>query len=89
MISRKCCNVSNQTIDSLLYIKRLVMEAANQLGSLNGKMSKVHSQLDTIAENRFNAIKKFNADQLTVDEKTELANAYDGDKAAITDELAI
>lgn len=65
------------------------MEAANQLGSLNGKISKVYSQLDTIAENRFNAIKKFNADQLTVDEKTELANAYDGDKAAITDELAI
>ena len=54
------------------------MEAANQLGSLNGKISKVHSQLDTIAENRFNAIKKFNADQLTVDEKTELARRQGG-----------
>ena len=33
------------------------------------------------------AIKKFNADQLTIDEKTELVNAYDDDKTTITDEL--
>ena len=70
-----------------LYKEVLVTEAANQLGNLNGKISKARSQLDTIAENRLNAIKKFNADQLTVDEKTELVNAYDDDKAIITDEL--
>ncbi len=70
-----------------LYKEVLITEAANQLGSLNGKISKARNQLDTIAENRLNAIKKFNADQLTADEKTELVNAYDDDKVAITDEL--
>ena len=70
-----------------LYKEVLIAEAANQLGSLNGKISKARNQLDTIAENRLNAIKKFNADQLTVDEKTELVNAYDDDKVIITDEL--
>ena len=70
-----------------LYKEVLIAESANQLGSLNSKISKARSQLDTIAENRLNAIKKFNADQLTADEKTELVNAYDDDKSAITDEL--
>ena len=70
-----------------LYKEVLITEAANQLGNLNGKISKVRSQLDTIAENRLNAIKKFNADQLTIDEKTELVNAYDDDKVTIADEL--
>lgn len=70
-----------------LYKEVLVTEAANQLGNLNSKISKARRQLDTIAENRLNAIKKFNADQLTVDEKIELVNAYDDDKAVITDEL--
>ena len=70
-----------------LYKEVLITEAANQLGSLNGKISKARNQLDTIAENRLSAIKKFNADQLTIDEKTELVNAYDDDKEAITDEL--
>ena len=70
-----------------LYKEVLITEAANQLGSLNGKISKARNQLDTIAENHLNAIKKFNADQLTVDEKTELVNAYDNDKVTITDEL--
>ena len=70
-----------------LYKEVLVTEAANQLGNLNSKISKARRQLDTIAENRLNAIKKFNADQLIVDEKIELVNAYDDDKAVITDEL--
>ena len=70
-----------------LYKEVLITEAANQLGNLNSKISKARSQLDTIAENRLSAIKKFNADHLTVDEKTELVNAYDDDKEAITDEL--
>lgn len=70
-----------------LYKEVLVTEAVNQLGSLNGKISKARSQLDTIAENRLNAIKKFNADLLTVNEKTDLISAYDDDKAIITDEL--
>ena len=72
-----------------LYKEVLITEAANQLGGLNGKISKARNQLDTIAENRLSAIKKFNADQLTVDEKTELVNAYDDDKTTITDELRL
>ena len=70
-----------------LYKEVLVAEAANQLGGINSKISKARNQLDVIAENRLNAIKKFNADQLTLDEKTELVNAYDDDKATIADEL--
>ena len=49
-----------------LYKEVLIAETANQLGSLNSKISRARSQLDTIAENRLNAIKKFNADLLTV-----------------------
>ena len=45
-----------------LYKEVLITKAANQLGSLNGKISKARNQLDTIAENRLNAIKKFNTD---------------------------
>ena len=70
-----------------LYKEVLISEATNQLGSLNIKISKVRNQLNTIAENRLSAIKKFNADQLTVEEKTELVNAYDDDKEAISGEL--
>ena len=70
-----------------LYQEVLVTEATNQLGSLNTKISKTRHQLDTIAENRLSAMKKFNADQLTVEEKTELINAYDEDKEIASDEL--
>ena len=70
-----------------LYKKVLVAEATNQLGSLNTKISKARSQLSTIADNRLNAIKKFNADQLTAEEKTELVRAYDEDKEVISGEL--
>ncbi len=41
-----------------LYKEVLIAETANQLGSLNSKISRARSQLDTIAENRLNAIKK-------------------------------
>ena len=70
-----------------LYKEVLVTESTNQLGSLNGKISKIRNQLNTIADNRLNAIKKFNADQLTLVEKNELVSAYDDDKEVITDEL--
>lgn len=70
-----------------LYKEVLITEATNQLGSLNVKISKARNQLNTVAENRLSAMKKFNADQLTVEEKTELVNAYDDDKEAISGEL--
>ena len=71
-----------------LYKEVLVMEATNQLGSINTKIGRLRSKLDAIAENRLNAIKKFNSDQLTLDEKTDLVDSLDQDKATIADELA-
>ena len=47
----------------------LKTESAARLGSLNVKISRIRGKLDTIADNRLNAIKKFNADLLNVDEK--------------------
>ncbi len=55
-----------------LYKEVLVAEAANQLGGINSKISKARNQLDVIAENRLNAIKKFNADQLPLMRKQNL-----------------
>lgn len=70
-----------------LYKEVLVAEAANQLGSLNGKISTIRTKLDTIAENRLSAIRKFNADQLTMEEKTDLITALDDDKFTLQEEL--
>jgi hypothetical protein len=71
-----------------LYKEVLITEAANQLGNLNGKISRLRSQLDMIAQNRLEAIKKFNADQLTAQEKTDLTISYDEEKLATSDELS-
>ncbi len=70
-----------------LYKEVLVTEAANQLGTLNGKISKVRRKLDTIADNRLEAVKKFNADQLTFEGKNELVGSLDEDKAMLNSEL--
>lgn len=70
-----------------LYKEVLIAEATNQVGNISNKITRARRQLNTIAENRLNAIKKFNSDQLTIEEKTELVNAYDEDKEVVTDEL--
>lgn len=70
-----------------LYKEVLVTEAANQLGGLNNKISSMRSKLDSIADNRLSAIRKFNADQLTFDEKEDLIGALDRDKIDLKDEL--
>jgi len=70
-----------------LYKEVLVTEAAAQLGSINSKVSKVRSKLDTFADNRLNAIKNFNTGQLSAEEKTELVNSYDEEKAVHLEEL--
>ena len=71
-----------------LYREVLVTEAMNQLGSLNNKISKLRNKLDIIAESRLSAIKKFNADQLTQEEKTDLINSLDEDKSIQVEELS-
>jgi site-specific DNA recombinase len=70
-----------------LYKEILIAEATRQLGGLNGKISRLRDKLDTIAENRLSAIKKFNADQLTIEEKTDLISSLDEEKAVINTEL--
>jgi hypothetical protein len=70
-----------------LYKEVLITEATNQLGTLNGKISKLRSKLDTIADNRLSAIKKFNADQLTASEKTDLVSSFDDEKSVLNVEL--
>ena len=70
-----------------LYKEVLIAEATSQLSGLNGKISRLRDNLDTIADNRLSAIKKFNADQLTVDEKTDLMNALDSEKYALDEDL--
>ena len=70
-----------------LYKEVLVAESTNQLGSLNSTIKRQRDKLDTIADNRLSAIKKFNADQLTIDEKTDLINSLDEEKAIVTEEL--
>lgn len=71
-----------------LYRKVLVVQAANKLGNLNAEISKVRRKLDTIADNRLTAIKRFNAGELTMEEKIELVNAYDAEKATYMKEIA-
>lgn len=70
-----------------LYKEVLLTEASNQLATLNNKIRKIRSELDRVADNRLSAIKKFNADQLTADEKTELVAALDEEKMTYVDEL--
>lgn len=70
-----------------LYKEVLITEATNQLGTLNGKISKLRGKLDTIADSRLSAIKKFNADQLTANEKTDLVSSLDEEKSVIKDDL--
>ena len=70
-----------------LYKEVLVAEAARQLGGLNNKVKRQRDELDRIADSRLSAIKKFNADQLTTEEKTDLINALDEEKIAISEEL--
>ncbi len=70
-----------------LYREVLVTEAAAQLGSLNGKIKQERSRLNKIADDRLSAIRKFNADQLTVEEKTDLIASLDEEKLILAEEL--
>ena len=70
-----------------LYKEILITEAANHLGSINSKVSRVRSKLNTIADNRLAAIKNFNTGQLSAEEKTELVNSCDEEKAVQLKEL--
>ena len=71
-----------------LYKEILVAEATNQLGSLNIKVSRMRSKLDGIADSRLSAIRKFNNDQLTANEKSDLTDSLDEEKATISDSLS-
>lgn len=70
-----------------LYKEVLITEAATQLGRLNGKIKRERNRLSSIADDRLSAIRKFNADQLTAEEKTDLIAALDEEKLTITEGL--
>lgn len=70
-----------------LYRDTLVVEAANQLGTLNAKISRLRNKLDTIAEQRLTAIKRFNVGEFTLEEKNSLIEALDADKEVLEGEL--
>src|SRR5690606_6875956 len=56
------------------------------LGSLNTKVAKVRSKLDQIAERRLSAIRKFNNDELSREEKDDLVDALDQEKLLVLEE---
>ena len=70
-----------------LYRGILVMEAENQLGTLNSKVGRLRSKLDTVAEQRLTAIKRFNVGELTLEEKNTLIASLDTDKEVLEEEL--
>ena len=70
-----------------LYKEVLVAEVANHLGNINSKIGVVHSKLETVAENRLAAIKKYSADLLTLEEKNELVSALDEERVIYLEDL--
>ena len=70
-----------------LYKEVLITESINQLGSLNAKIGKLRGELNRIDENRLSAIRKFNNDQLKLDEKEELLAALKQEKIDVSKDL--
>ena len=70
-----------------LFKEVVLTKAATELGSLNNKIAMRRSRLNTISDNRLSAIKKFNSDQLSEQEKNDLVEALDQDKQTELDEL--
>lgn len=69
-----------------LHKEVLITEAANQLGNLNSKLAKVRSKLDHIAQQRLKATRKFNNDELTLEEKNDLMDDLDKEKLRVQEE---
>lgn len=70
-----------------LYKEVLLAESMNQLGSLNTKLAKLRTKLSTISDSRLAAIRKFNNDQLSYEEKEDLIKELDNDKQVITKDV--
>ena len=70
-----------------LYKEILIDESSQHLGKLNRKISRLRRELDDIANSRMSAIKKYNNDTLTLEEKNELIDELDKDKFHITGDL--
>ncbi len=70
-----------------LYREVLITEASQHLGKLNRRISRFRRELDVIADSRMNAIKKYNNDTFTLQEKKDLVDELDKDKLRITGEL--
>lgn len=70
-----------------LYKEVLINESSQHLGKLNRKISRLRRELDDIANSRMNAIKKYNNDTLSLQEKNELIDDLDKDKFRINGDL--
>jgi site-specific DNA recombinase len=60
-----------------LFKEVLIREANNQLGRVNKEVEKLRNELNDISTDRFNAIKKFTKDQITLQEKNDLVDALE------------
>ncbi len=70
-----------------LYKEVLVAESANQLGSVNVSLGKLRTKLTKIESDRLTAIRKFNNDQLTHEEKELLARELDSEHLTLTNDI--
>jgi site-specific DNA recombinase len=70
-----------------LYKEVLIAESIKQLGNVNVELSKLRSKLSTIESDRLSAIRKFNNDQLTHDEKELLTNELDNEHITLSKDI--
>lgn len=70
-----------------LYKTVLVREANNELGKLNQHIHNLREELNNINSSRVNAIQKFAEENITLEDKNQLTDLYDAQKAAKTAEL--
>ena len=70
-----------------LYKEVLIAESANQLGNVNVKLGKLRTKLTTIEGDRLTAIRKFNNDELTYEEKELLTKELDDEHLTLSKDI--
>ena len=71
----------------LLYKEVLIAESANQLGNVNVELGKLRTKLTAIEGDRLTAIRKFNNDQLTHEEKELLTRELDDEHLTLSKDI--
>ncbi len=70
-----------------LYKEVLIAESANQLGNVNIELGKLRTKLTTIESDRLAAIRKFNNDRLTFEEKELLTKELDDEHVTLSKDI--